>query len=301
MKKLIVIIIVGFSFADNSYAQHEPIFTQYGMNQGVFNPAYSVVNNVVNVAMMSRVQWVGLQGAPFTNSLLASTTFFRNKGGAGLIIHNNKYGASNNIEVFAQASYKLLLGLNTQISVGIQGGYLNYRNDFTAIEEADLDPVFNTANENVTVPNIGMGLFFNTNNFYVGISIPKFMEYNSDESSSDLLNYKKHYYGSIGGILPAGLLKLKVFGLTIITESDFSYELGSSILLAETIWAGLFTRNLKAFGAMGQIELTDRLKAGLTIELPSTELVANQYGSYEAFISWEMAVGRKQLLKRRYF
>ena len=52
---------------------------------------------------------------------------------------------------------------------------------------------------------------------------------------------------------------------------------------------------------IGQIEVTDRLRLGLTVELPSTELIANQYGSYEVFISWEMAALRRQLLKRRYF
>ena len=81
----------------------------------------------------------------------------------------------------------------------------------------------------------------------------------------------------------------------------FSYDLGASLLMAETIWAGIFTRNLNAFGAVGQIEVTDRLRLGLTVEFPSTELVANQYGSYEVFISWEMAALRRQLLKRRYF
>jgi hypothetical protein len=98
-----------------------------------------------------------------------------------------------------------------------------------------------------------------------------------------------------------GLLKFKATALTIITEDDFSYEFATSLLLAETIWVGIFTRNLKAFGAMGMFEITDRLKLGLTAELPSTELVTNQYGSYEMFFSWELATFNRQRLKRRYF
>lgn len=300
MKKILVILIASV-MSISSYAQQEPIYTQYGMNQAMFNPAYAGVNNVMSFSLMSRVQWAGLNGAPFTNTIIGTSSFFNNKGGVGVVIQSNTYGVSTNLEAFAQASYKLQLGLSSYISVGIQGGYLSYRNDFTKIPEADLDPVFGTVENNVSEPNVGMGVFFNTDVFYLGLSIPKFIAYSSAESGSDLLNYERRYYGSIGAILPMGLLKLKVSGLTIITGDDFSYDLGASLLMAETIWAGIFTRNFNAFGALGQIEVTDRLRLGLTVELPSTELVANQYGSYEVFISWEMGALRRQLLKRRYF
>ena len=300
MKKLLIILCtLGLSYS--GFGQQEPIYTQYWMNQSMFNPAYPVVNNVMNFSLMSRVQWAGLNGAPFTNTLLGSTTFFGNKGGAGLVIQSNTYGVTTNLEVFAQAAYKIITGMNGQLSFGIQGGYLSYRNDFTKIPEADLDPVFGTVVENISEPNFGMGIFFNSRNFYAGVSVPKFIAYSSDVSSSDLLNYQRRYYASVGGIIPMGILKLKLSGLGIISKDNFSYDFAAQLLMAETIWAGIFTRNLNAFGAIGQIEVTDRLRLGLTVELPSTELVANQYGSYEVFISWEMAPLRRQLLKRRYF
>lgn len=301
MKKICIILTVILALSLKSEAQHEPIFTQYGMNQAIFNPAYVSVNNVINVALMSRKQWVGLKGAPFTNTLMGSTTFFGNKGGAGLVIHSNVYGVTNNVEIMAQAGYKVHLGINAQLCIGLQGGYLQYKNDFSSVEEAASDPVFENTVESINKPNVGFGLFYNTNNFYIGLSIPKYIEYGAEKTTSDVLVYKRHYYGSVGAILPLGLLKLKTSGLVIFSENDLSYELGASILLAETIWAGLFTRNLTAVGAMGQIELTDRLKVGLTVELPSTELVVNQYGSYEAFVSFELAALKRQILERRYF
>jgi type IX secretion system PorP/SprF family membrane protein len=271
------------------------------MNQSMFNPAYPVVNNVMNFSFMSRVQWAGLNGAPFTNTLLGSTTFFANKGGAGIVLQSNTYGVSTNLEFFAQAAYKITTGHNTQLSIGIQGGYLNYQNDFTKIPEADMDPVFGTVVENISEPNVGMGTFFNSTNFYLGFSIPKFIAYSSNESSFDLLNYQRRYYTSIGGVFPMGVVRLKLSGLAILSDDNNSFDLGASLLMAETIWAGIFTRNFNAYGAIGQIEVTDRLRLGITVELPSTELVANQYGSYEVFVSWEMAALRRQLLKRRYF
>ena len=299
-KRLIVLMVLVWS-SQWSYAQHEPIFTQYGMNQTMFNPAYVVVNDVLSFSLMSRVQWVGIEGAPFTNTLIGSTTFFSNKGGAGITLVSNTYGVTTNQEIFAQAAYKIQLGLYTQLSLGIQGGYLIYENDYSNIDEAIFDPVFSNLIETLTEPNVGFGIFFNTDIFYLGLSIPKYIEYKSSETGSTTLTYNRHYYGSVGVVLPLGLLKLKTTGLIVLSENDESYELGASILLVETIWAGLFTRNLTAFGAMGQLKLTDRLKVGLTAELPSTDLVTNQYGSYEIFISWEMAVIKKQLLKRRYF
>lgn len=300
MKKNILTLVLSL-VGLIGFAQQEPIYTQYGMNQAMFNPAYAGVNNVMSFSLMSRVQWAGLNGAPFTNTLLGSTSFFNNKGGAGIIVQSNSYGVSTNLELFAQAAYKIQLGLNANLSIGIQGGYLSYRNDFTKIPEADLDPVFGTVDANVSEPNVGMGIFFSNQNFYLGFSIPKYISYTSSENGSDLLNYQRRYYGSAGAVLPLGLLKLKVSALTIMTDDSFSYDINASLLMAETIWAGIFTRNFNAFGAIGQIQVSDRLRLGLTVELPSTELVANQYGSYEVFISWEMAALRRQLLKRRYF
>lgn len=300
MQKLLALVFVVIS-CQYSYGQHEPIYTQYSMNQAMFNPAYAAVNNIMNFSFMSRKQWVGLEGAPFTNTLLASSSMFNGKGGAGVNIHSNSYGVSTNLELFAQAAYRLKLGLNGQLSIGIQGGYLIYKNDFTKIEEALLDPLFGSVVENTSVSNVGLGIFFNTNNFYLGLSVPKYIEYTSSETDSELFTFNRHYYGSIGAVLPMGLLRLKTTGLIIYSEVDTSYELAASLLMAETIWAGLFTRNFDAFGAMGMFEITDMLKMGLTIELPSTELVTNQYGSYEVFISWEIAAFRNQLFKRRYF
>ena len=300
MKKVIILVFV-LTVVHSSYGQHEPIYTQYSMNQAMFNPAYASVNNVMVFSFMSRKQWVGLEGAPFTNTLLASSSIFNGNGGAGLVVNSNVYGVTTNLDLFAQAAYSLKTGLNSQLSIGIQGGYMINENDFSKIEEAAIDPLFTDVVESSSQANVGMGIFFSTNNFYVGFSIPKYIEYSSSETNSELFTFNRHYYGSIGAVLPMGLLKLKTSGLVVYSEFDTSYELAASLLMAETIWAGLFTRNLNVFGAMGMFEITDRLKMGLTIELPSTELVTNQYGSYEVFISWEIAVFRNQIFKRRYF
>ena len=135
MRRFLTFVFAFISY-QLSYAQHAPIYTQYSMNQAMFNPAYAAVNNQMNFSFMSRKQWVGLEGAPFTNTLLASTSMFNAKGGAGLIINSNAYGVSSNLDLFAQAAYSLKLGLNAQLSVGIQGGYMIYKNDFSKIEEA---------------------------------------------------------------------------------------------------------------------------------------------------------------------
>ena len=283
------------------YSQDEAIFTQHGMNQSMFNPAYTVVNNIVTLSAMSRVQWVGLEGAPFTNTFIGSTTFFRNKGGVGLTVHNNSYGVSSNTEIFTQASYKIILGASNQLSMGLQGGYMSFESNFGDIDEAIIDPNFNqNIVEQLVFPNFGFGVFFNTENFYMGVSIPKYLEYQSIEAN-ELYSYNRHVYISSGYVIPVRLFQLKLSAVGIYWDDQFSYEANAALLFANSIWAGVFTRDLNAFGLKGMFELTDRLKFGLTAELPSTDLVQNQYGSYEAFISFEIAPFSRQILPDRYF
>ncbi|WP_300978990.1 type IX secretion system membrane protein PorP/SprF, partial [Flavobacterium sp.] len=51
-----------------SYGQQDAQFTQYMYNTININPAYAGTRGVMSIFALHRTQWVGLDGAPTTNT-----------------------------------------------------------------------------------------------------------------------------------------------------------------------------------------------------------------------------------------
>lgn len=71
MKKiyLLFIVFVGLS----SYAQQDAQYTQYMYNTMSVNPAYAGSRGVLSITALHRSQWVGLEGAPSTQTFNISS------------------------------------------------------------------------------------------------------------------------------------------------------------------------------------------------------------------------------------
>ncbi|MBF4986343.1 type IX secretion system membrane protein PorP/SprF, partial [Nonlabens mediterrranea] len=72
MNKLLTVILL-FAFAKAVTAQQDPQYTQYMYNPITINPAYAGNRGVMSVVGLHRSQWVGLDGAPRTQSLSLHT------------------------------------------------------------------------------------------------------------------------------------------------------------------------------------------------------------------------------------
>ena len=68
--KSIVFIFMLILLSFNVIAQQDPMFTQYMHNPVSINPAYAGSRGTLNMVAMHRQQWVGIDGAPKTLSLL---------------------------------------------------------------------------------------------------------------------------------------------------------------------------------------------------------------------------------------
>ena len=52
-------------------AQQDPLVTQYMFDFLLINPAYAGSHDQLSASLLTRKQWLGLQGSPFTSSLSA--------------------------------------------------------------------------------------------------------------------------------------------------------------------------------------------------------------------------------------
>ena len=67
MKKILVIFSIFLSVS--LFAQQEPLFTQYYVNDMTINPAISGSKSYNSLTMLTRQQWLGFEGAPFSTNI----------------------------------------------------------------------------------------------------------------------------------------------------------------------------------------------------------------------------------------
>jgi len=302
MKRVIYILTIIVCTVTISKAQYDPLYNQYVFNQHLINPAYTGAFDMVSLTVMSRAQWTGIQGAPITNSLSGHTSMFNNKGGVGLYVLNDQLGVSNNTEAFISFSYKVDFG-NTKLAMGMQGGMIQYTYDYSELNMEQIDdPSFTRTEDNFTRPNFGAGLLLYGEYFYAGISVPRILNIQVNDGIQSSTRYQKHYYISGGVVFPlSNALKIKPSGLLRIVENKVSLDISTSLLITELIWAGIIIRDFNTFGIIAELQISDKIRIGYSMELPSNNLIANQFGTHELMVGFDFAPFNRQLLKRRYF
>ena len=73
-------------------AQQDPMYTMYMWNMMTVNPGYAGSADVLNATGLARRQWVGLDGAPTTNSLMVHTPLRDRSLALGLSVVDDRIG-----------------------------------------------------------------------------------------------------------------------------------------------------------------------------------------------------------------
>lgn len=295
--------ILLFFFSVGAFAQQDPLYNQHHFNQLLTNPAYTGIHNLVSISAISRSQWSGIDGAPFTNAFIAHTSLLRNKIGLGLMAINDQIGINSNTEFHLTYSYKIIIGPST-LSFGLQTSVINYQYRYDKLNlEVVNDPNFLPTDENFTKPNFGAGIMLMNERYFVGFSVPRILNINLDDGIQESTRYHKHYYLAGGVLLPiSNFIKFKPSTLIKMVEgASVSIDLNSTFIFGEFVSGGLILRNLNALGVIVQVELADKFRIGYSFELPTNSLIASNYGTHEFLLAMDFAPFKRQILKRRYF
>lgn len=174
MKNRFFIILLGL-FAFSSYAQQDAQFTQYMYNTININPAYAGSRGVLSVFGLHRTQWVGLDGAPTTNSFSINTPVNNSNVGLGLSVINDRIGPSDESSISADVSYSIKTSETFKLSFGVKGTANLLNIDFSKVSK--YNPYDNLGQYNIDnkfSPNVGAGIYYHSNKTYVGFSVPNF-------------------------------------------------------------------------------------------------------------------------------
>ena len=302
MRRLLLIILT-LGVTATTFAQQDPLYSQYMFNQSPINPAYTGVNDVLNVSLFSRNQWVGLEGAPTTNTINASASIINNKVSLGFLIARDTYGVNKNTEYQMMYAYEIDLLNERSISFGLQTGYTSYRYDYNLLDLEQDDPSLSMVDTQFGKVNFGTGVFFKTRQLYVGLSVPRLLNTEIPSLTGSTTLHKRHYYVSFGFVFDQLIaLKFKPSALIkIVQDQPVSIDLNASVLLLESLWVGLTLRNFNALGVNAQFEINDMFRLGYSFEYPVNSVGNNTFGTHEIMFMVDLEVFNRNAIGRRYF
>jgi len=268
MKKIYLTAFLAFIGLYEASAQQDPHYTQYMYNMNVINPAYAGSKESLSGGLLYRKQWVDLDGAPSTATFAASSPVGKNVG-LGLSVISDKIGPVKENNVYADFSYTLNLGGEHKLALGIKAGATFHKiglfdqigNGF--VPDAN-DPAF-AQNTSRTFFNVGSGIFYYTNKYYMALSVPNmlsntYLDYDGKKFGSD----KQHYFLTGGYVFDLNEnLKFKPFFLVKSAfDAPVSLDVSTNFLFYDKFEIGATYRLDDSFGAMVNYAITPGLRIG---------------------------------------
>jgi type IX secretion system PorP/SprF family membrane protein len=311
MKKIVFLIAFFGLFYTNSNAQQDPHYTQYMYNMNVINPAYAGSKESISGALLYRQQWVGLEGAPKTTSFALHSPVGKNVG-LGVSVISDKIGPVNENNVYADFSYKLNLGNDNKLLFGLKTGttfqqvglFSNIGNGFVQ-NPSDLAFSENTSNMYF---NFGAGVFYHSENYYVGVSMPNFLQtkHLSLSRDGDFYNFgneTQHYFITGGYVFEYNdFVKLKPsFMLKSAVNVPISADFSGNVLLYDKFEIGATYRLEDSFGAMVNFAVTPNLRIGYAYDSILSDLKAVAPSSHEIMLLFDLNLYKKVSISPRFF
>ncbi len=305
LKLVFGILFLGFQLG--LYAQQDPVFNQYMNNLLSIQPAYAGLSGYINATAISRIQWVGFDGAPITSTLTIQGPYRRYNVGLGLSIVTDRYGPVRQTGFYADYSFRIKLEKDKYVSFGIKGGFNRYEAMLTDLTIHDPnDPVVAFDINKKYLPNFGVGFLWHADDFFLGASIPKIFQNKINSDSGAPVYQEEMNFYLMGGYV-ADIADNVKFKPTILARwsqnTPTVVDLTANALFYEKVWIGATYRFMNSYGLLLQIYVSEGVKLGYAYDL--TTFVPSQYnaGTHEFMLSYDFPARRKRFSRftPRYF
>ena len=312
MKKRIIVLLFGSLSFSGLLAQQDAQYTQYMYNTMAVNPAYAGSRGLLSVTGLHRSQWVGLDGAPSTQTLNINSPV-SDRVGIGLSIVNDEIGNNTNQETYIDGvfSYTVQLARAAKLSFGVQASahllnidfnqLANYNNEAQTIGLSNIDNKFS--------PNFGAGVYYHTDNFYAGLSVPNFLETkhfdDSASGTSFLAEERMNFYLISGYVfeLNRGMKFKPAVLLKAVRGAPLQLDLSANFMLNEKFILGAAYRWDATVSALVGFNVSERFMLGLAYDREITELGGTRFnnGSFEVMLRYEFLTRYIKVIEPRFF
>jgi len=305
MKKLLIALafVLGLQ---NVNSQQDYQFTHYMFDNLSFNPGYAGLTQSICGTMIFRQQWSGFNGSPTTGLVNVHAPVQLLRGGIGLTYLNDQLGFEKNNIARLSYSYHQAIGAGT-LGIGVSAGIVQKSLNATWITPDQgagyidgTDPGIALSNASDMVPDFNFGLFYRTEELFMGISATHLGGLEMDD-----LNVKNvHHYWITAGynydIDPSWKLRPSV-----LIKSDAAstiLDLNVNVLYNDMIWAGATYRLGDAIAPMlgYQHKFTNSatLRIGYSYGITTSQLGNYNNGTHDIMLNYCFNLEKPPILQK---
>ncbi len=309
-KKLLLLFICVLKLS-LSMAQQDAQYSQYMFNMMAVNPAYAGSRDVLSITGLYRNQWVGLEGAPVTQTLTADMPVHKEKIGLGLSVFNDQIGLVTTRGISGAYAYRLRLANKGTLAFGVQGGIVYFNGNYSQLAfnpAGTSDPI---ATDYVRyAPVVGTGVYYATDKFYLGLSLPNLIKYSlvdtrmlaSVGSEKHALKYR-HLFVMSGYVVPlstAVVWKPSVLA-KLVRGAPLSVDLNSNFWFQDRFAFGASYRMGSSVLGMAEWQITPQFRLGYAYDYSINALRRYNAGTHELMLRYEVSFNKAKVLSPRYF
>jgi type IX secretion system PorP/SprF family membrane protein len=293
MKRLLIISIFAIVSA-NLLAQQDPKFSQNMFLVPVYNPGAVGSTDKICLAAAFRNQWTGLPDAPVTTTFTAHmpVNFLGRSHGIGLNLMNDNLAFNNDFNLSLSYAFRIDLGtgsLGIGTSLGLANQSLTPTWNGADIITPDSDDAIPKNGGSVFGFDMGLGVFYNTDNLYVGASTTHLNEtsfdYPEDVAETKMI---RHYYLMAGYNIQLTNPMFEIMPSLMLQSDARSHHiyLNTNVRYNKRFWGGVSYSVGGALSALFGIELMNGIKIGYSYDFELSPMMKYSSGSHEITVRY---------------
>ena len=258
------------------FSQQDPQFSQNMFNKLANNPGYAGSNEAICATALHRSQWAGFEGAPTTLNLSVDAGIPVINGGIGLNIVKDDIAAFSNLGLQLTYAYRTDLG-NGQMGAGLSLGMFQSGAEGGWFEPAQSgDAVIPMGDVKGSSMDFGFGIYYNTQDVYIGLSTSHFTEPTIEWSDGQQMGLERHYFLIAG--YAHELNPMFTLNPSIYLKSDGAssqLDINTNVLYNNKLWGGVSYRLEEGVIALLGMHINESLKFGLAYDVVMSEIQNN--------------------------
>jgi type IX secretion system PorP/SprF family membrane protein len=247
MKKLnyiFIFVLILFFGSQVLKGQTDVLYSNSGMNAEVFNPALIENNNMLNMQMLARRQWVGFPDAPKVEQFSLSTFFDNRSMGLKLTVNNQTVGKEITRKLNLAYAYRIYLDSEISLDMGLSAGMYQRLIEFSKLVFFDGNEPLIRPDESYLRPDFDFGLHFIAYDFAFGYAANHITTLGRDASISRIPIHQHIYTYYLFRLSYEAQLR---GGLSFHQQGPIQYLHADLQLFVNKLQAGIGWRNKDAF------------------------------------------------------
>ena len=307
-------IFALFFISGSLFAQQIPLNSLMREHAFVVNPAISGTQDHGIANASYRQQWTKIEGAPKTFSASYSMPIYKKNFGIGGHVVNDITGPTSFTGINVSASYHIdFAKINpfywarflkkSKLSFGLSASMFQYRlNSNELLLDQPNDNAINSGRNSRFLPNVGAGMYYYYDNFYIGYSVPSILPLNVNfDGGQTISNLKRevHHYIVLGGKIPLG----KAYKPTIVLDPIvwFKYVKGAPFQIdgslrmyyKDIFWIGAGFRSSLTVLADAGVIIKKQFRIGYAYDQQVSDVMSFIGTTHEVFISYHLPTPKK--------